>query len=43
VILAHELAHKSKEAGMFTGEDVWDIAFSPGGNHLAIGFSKYEI
>ena len=44
VILAHELPHKSKEAGMFTAEDVWNFAFSPpDGKYLAVGFSKFEI
>jgi WD40 repeat protein len=44
VVLANELSHKSEKASMFTGEDVWTIAFSPpDGKYLAVGFCKFEI
>lgn len=41
--LQQEFTHKTKESGIFPNESVWDIAFSPNGNYLAIGFGKKEI
>ena len=43
VIQEIELAHKSKDKGILTPDDVWDFNFSPDGKYLLVGFNKYEV